>query len=99
MTDVTDMEQRIQEALDAGQTLEEAGLAEVLATDPDAARRARELEKVNGWILDWGASRGADEGLDAIALRIAQRMDEDLAPIGDPTLPPAFEDEDSWQTP
>lgn len=89
-----DLEREIQRLLDAGESPSEK-LAQALENAPELQRAAQELEQLDALLGEWSsAPLELDE--DVFARRIAQRLDEPLAPLQhDPILPPAFDDADS----
>jgi hypothetical protein len=88
-----DVLDRIQRALDAGASLDD-DLEREFASDPDALRMASELVAIDEALRHWPEVSAGDELFDAIVTRIEQRLDEPLAPIGDPTAAPSFDDEE-----
>jgi hypothetical protein len=89
-----DVLDRIQRAIDAGAVVDDE-LEREFASDPEAMRLASELVAIDEALRSWPEPRVSDETLDAIALRVEQRLDERLAPIGDPTAAPVFDDEEA----
>ncbi len=93
----SDLERKIQEALDAGRDLADVPDLATALEHAEVAEEARELAEVDALVRGW-ALGGEDVSFDALAARIEQRLDESLAPLAhDPTLPPGFEDDDSWR--
>jgi hypothetical protein len=89
-----DVLDRIQRAIDAGATLDEE-LEREFASDPEAMRLASELVAIDEALRSWPEPRVSEKMLDAIVMRVEQRLDERLAPIGDPTAPPVFEEDEA----
>lgn len=93
---MSDLEREIQRLLDAGESPTEK-LADALDADPDLRRTALEMEQLDGLLGEWSAAP-LDLDEDVFVRRISQRLGEELSPLEhDPTLPPAFDDEDSWR--
>ncbi|MEZ4340708.1 MAG: hypothetical protein R3B82_29150 [Sandaracinaceae bacterium] len=86
---------RISDALDAPGGLEaDEALRAILADDADAARYAADLAAIDEALGGLGAGRDEPDW-EAMLDRIEDRLDADLEglrDIGDPTVPPAFED-------
>jgi hypothetical protein len=92
-----DLQQLISTALDAPGGLDaDASLRARLERDPEAAAYARDLQRLGAALRRWPLPV-SDEALEAIAVRIEQRLDEVLPEIADPTAPPEFDDEDAFR--
>lgn len=93
---MSDLEREIHRLLDAGESPSEK-LADALEAEPELRRTALEMEQLEAVLGEWAASP-LDLDEDVFVRRIAQRLDEQLSPLEhDPTLPPAFDDDDSWR--
>ena len=87
-----DLERRIHEAIDAGED-PQTTLRSDLEGNPRAAQIARELVTLNQWLTGWETPAPSEDALEAMAIRVEQRLNEDLAPLdADPTEPPEFDD-------
>ncbi len=87
---------RISSALDTEAGVAgDAALQEALRADPEAAKYAKDAARVGKWLAVWPLPEPDDAAFEALAARIEQRLDEDLGPIGDPTEPPSFDDDDA----
>ncbi len=84
---------RINEALDAPDGLEgDLELQRLFVRDSAASDLADEMARIDRALCAWPAPARSDEGWEALATRIEQRLDEPLPAVGDPTAPPRFAD-------
>jgi hypothetical protein len=91
-----DLMRRISNALDSADGLAgDEGLQEILRSDPDAAKYAKDVARVNKWLAVWPMPEPDDAAYEALASRIEQRFDESLRTASDPTSPPVFDDDDA----
>lgn len=92
------LEREIQRLLDAGESPSEK-LATELEANAELKQAAQEFEQLDALLGEWSAAPlELDE--DVFVRRISQRLEEQLAPLEhDPTLPPAFDDDDSKRRP
>ena len=89
-----DLLRRINEALDTPEGLEgDAELSRTFSDDPEAAAIGAEMSRIEGALREWPEPERSDEAMEALAVRVGQRLDEDLMPMDDPTEPPEFEPE------
>ena len=89
-----DLERRVQELLDTGvDPASDESVARALLASPADARAIAELATVDRWLRDWPLRTDAD-ALAAIAKRVDQRLDDELAPL-DVTGAPVFDDSDA----
>jgi hypothetical protein len=86
---------RISTALDGDGLASDPELQKELRADPDAAKYAKDLTRVNKWLATWPLPEPDEAAFEALASRIEQRMDASLPAIADVTLPPTFEDDDA----
>jgi hypothetical protein len=87
---------RISRAIDAEAGLAgDAELSAEIRKDPEAARYAKDLSRLNVWLGGWPLPEPDAASMEALAARIEQRLDDKLPAIMDPTLPPDFDDDDS----
>lgn len=89
MTLDTALRRRISEALDREGGLDaDTELNNILASNPDAQAYAGELLALESQLRDWPLPERSDAEWEAFAASIESRLDEPLAAIDDPTLPP-----------
>lgn len=88
-----DLEQRIQEALDAGGLELDEVLAERLASDASAAMEARAFERVDRAVRGLAPPTLSEDQWESLASRVVDRLDERLPLMADPTRPPELVDE------
>jgi len=87
---------QVQKRLDEGQglTADDALTTELEAAGPEARAEAESLARLDAGLRGFADVELSDDAADAIATRIEQRLDEDLARIPDPVAPPIFGDKD-----
>ena len=87
---------RISAAFDTPDGLSgDPALQQTLRADPEAAKYAKDLARVNKWLAVWPLPEPDDAAYEALASRIEQRFDESLKTALDPTSPPVFDDDDA----
>ena len=88
-----DLIRRISEALDSAEGLEgDVALQRMLAQDPAASDIADDMARTDAALRAWPAPVISDKAFEALAVRVEQRLSEDLPPVADPTEPPPFEE-------
>jgi len=87
---------RISNAFDSADGIAgDEALQETLRSDPEAAKYAKDVARVNKWLAVWPMPEPDDAAYEALAARIEQRLDESLPTSSDPTSPPVFDDDDA----
>jgi hypothetical protein len=86
---------RISVALDGEGLASDPEIQKELRANPDAAKYAKDLTRVNKWLATWPLPEPDAAAFEALALRIEQRMDDSLPALADVTAPPMFEDDDA----
>jgi hypothetical protein len=94
-----ELHDRIQRVLDAGEglTLDETLEKALEEAGEEARAEAEALAKVDTVLRAFAEVELSDDAAEAIATRIEQRLDEDLARIPDPVAPPIFGDNEGPQ--
>jgi hypothetical protein len=91
-----ELRRQVQELLDRGEglSLSEALAAALDAEGPHARAEAEDLAAIDLSLRAWPDVALTEDAGEAIATRIEQRLDEDLARMPDPAAPPIFSDKE-----
>lgn len=89
---------RISAAMDSEDGLAaDPEVTKALASDPEAAKYARQLARMQRWMASWPLRVPDDDRLEALARSVEARLDEVVD--GDFTAPPSFDDEPTGSSP
>lgn len=91
-----ELKRRISDALLKGGLAKDAGLEAAIAGDAEAQKYVGDLQKLDGLLGKWPLPDRGDDGWEALATRIEQRLLDRATAPGDMTLAPRFEDDDPF---